>query len=142
MKLESSRGSHLKESPKYRLVASLSQTIMEPRNFGAWKVGSLLLVAVFDTSSPFPPGFAPVWELFPELPAPSSAFGVSISFFTAQSLVFHLSAVGSRSLRAKNSKVTFSSETKCNSKTGTYLKCQLQKDWSKLWIGRKSGLNV
>ena len=31
---------------------------------------------------------------------------------------------------------------KCNGKTGTYLKCQLQRDWHNHWIERKSGLNV
>ena len=34
------------------------------------------------------------------------------------------------------------SEIKCNGKTGTYLTCLLQRDWSKCWIERKSRLNV
>ena len=33
-------------------------------------------------------------------------------------------------------------KTKCNGKTGTSLKCQLQRDWGKHWIERKGGLNV
>ena len=42
----------------------------------------------------------------------------------------------------KSDGYTSPTDTKCKSKTGTYLKCQLPRDWHKCWIERKSGLNV
>ena len=47
-----------------------------------------------------------------------------------------------RRLMHKSDGYTSPTEIKYNGKTGTYLTCQLQRDWSKLWIGRKSGLDV
>ena len=37
----------------------------------------------------------------------------------------------------KSDGYTRQTEIKCNSKTGTYLACLLQTDWSKCWIERK-----